>query len=328
MIKSNTNRFQKDFIGFKPENGAVEYIVTEEKKDEILKVFSRIKKLLNDGENPADIAVLFRTNRQAEKMAAILFRNQIPFQSNEKIQSKYEHWMFQDLQAYYRLANKHLDNKSSDARRDLSRVLNHPNRYLFGYDYIVHGLNRRAMKATVYAKEKEPWKLNAAEGNIDLFFMLLKNLRGKKPSDFLRSLYSIGKYKKYLEDYADFRNMEVRDLSSIWKEYQHDASTYNDWVEWGKYIVKYNKELKETLKNKDGIMLSTMHGSKGLEWKHVFIIDCVEGVCPSPKAETAEELEEERRLFYVAMTRAKEHLYLCYYKAEEGKTVVASPYIM
>lgn len=74
--------------------------------------------------------------------------------------------------------------KSSDARRDLSRVLNHPNRYLFGYDYIVHGLNRRAMKATVYAKEKEPWKLNAAEGNIDLFFMLLKNLRGKKPSDF------------------------------------------------------------------------------------------------------------------------------------------------
>lgn len=110
--------------------------------------------------------------------------------------------------------------------------------------------------------------------------------------------------------------MEVRDLSSIWKEYQHDASTYNDWVEWGKYIVKYNKELKETLKNKDGIMLSTMHGSKGLEWKHVFIIDCVEGVCPSPKAETAEELEEERRLFYVAMTRAKEHLYLCYYKAE------------
>ena len=138
VIKSNTNRFQKDFIGFKPENGAVEYIVTEEKKDEILKIYSRIKKLLNDGENPADIAVLFRTNRQAEKMAAILFRNQIPFQSNEKIQSKYEHWMFQDLQAYYRLANKHLDNKSSDARRDLSRVLNHPNRYLFGYDYIVH----------------------------------------------------------------------------------------------------------------------------------------------------------------------------------------------
>ncbi len=68
VIKSNTNRFQKkDFIGFKPENGAVEYIVTEEKKDEILKIYSRIKKLLNDGENPADIAVLFRTNRQAEK---------------------------------------------------------------------------------------------------------------------------------------------------------------------------------------------------------------------------------------------------------------------
>ena len=115
VIKSNTNRFQKDFIGFKPENGAVEYIVTEEKKDEILKIFSRIKKLLNDGENPADIAVLFRTNRQAEKMAAILFRNQIPFQSNEKIQSKYEHWMFQDLQAYY---SKPDDSKTDDTKKD------------------------------------------------------------------------------------------------------------------------------------------------------------------------------------------------------------------
>lgn len=62
VIKSNTNRFQKDFIGFKPENGAVEYIVTEEKKDEILKIYSRIKKLLNDGENPADIAVCIRNS--------------------------------------------------------------------------------------------------------------------------------------------------------------------------------------------------------------------------------------------------------------------------
>ena len=69
-------------------------------------------------------------------------------------------------------------------------------------------------------------------------------------------------------------------------------------------------------------MLSTMHGSKGLEWKHVFIIDCVEGVCPSPKAETAEELEEERRLFYVAMTRAKEHLICVIIKQKKEKQLL------
>lgn len=141
----------------------------------------------------------------------------------------------------------------------------------------------------------------------------------------MQTLYRSGKYKKYLEDYAEYRNMDLRDLTSIWNEYVQDAETYNDWTEWGRYIVKYNRELKETLKNKKGIMLSTMHGSKGLEWKHVFIIDCVQGVCPSPKADTDEELEEERRLFYVAMTRAKEHLYLCYYQAEDGKAVVSSP---
>lgn len=142
VIKVNHNRFQKDFIGFRPEIGVVEYIVSKEKKNEIPAMFRKIKRLLEAGEDPSEIAVLYRTNRQAEKVAGILFRNHIPFQSNENIQSKYEHWMFQDLQAYYRLANKHLGNSNSDAKRDLARVINHPNRYLFGYDYITCGFEK------------------------------------------------------------------------------------------------------------------------------------------------------------------------------------------
>lgn len=327
VIRVNQNRFQKDFIGFKQEKGIVDYIVTNEKKNEIPALFRKIKSLLEQGEDPSNIAILFRTNRQAENVAATLFRNHIPFQSNENIQSKYQHWMFYDIQAYYRLANKHLGKSSDGVNIDLSRVLNHPNRYLYGYDFII-GLDKRRMKAAIYKKEKNYWKINAAEKNIDRFFLLLNNLKGKKPKEFLQTLYGAGQYRKYLEDYADFRNIEQQDLISMWKEYSQDASTYNDWTEWGRYIVKYNRELKETLKKKKGIMLSTMHGSKGLEWKHVFIIDCVQGVCPSPKADTAEELEEERRLFYVAMTRAKEQLHLCYYQAEDGKAVVSSPYIM
>ena len=98
----------------------------------------------------------------------------------------------------------------------------------------------------------------------------------------------------------------------------------------GHYFWKESKKMTgvEWFAEQESYVKQMETYTEGLEWKHVFIIDCVEGVCPSPKAETAEELEEERRLFYVAMTRAKEHLYLCYYKAEEGKTVVASPYIM
>ena len=79
---------------------------------------------------------------------------------------------------------------------------------------------------------------------------------------------------------------------------------------------------------KEGVRLSTMHGAKGLEWKHVFIIDCIDGMCPYTKATSDSEVEEERRLFYVAMTRAKEHLYFCSYRENNGKTVKQSPFVV
>ena len=237
VIKSNTNRFQKDFIGFKPENGAVEYIVTEEKKDEILKVFSRIKKLLNDGENPADIAVLFRTNRQAEKMAAILFRNQIPFQSNEKIQSKYEHWMFQDLQAYYRLANKHLDNKSSDARRDLSRVLNHPNRYLFGYIIFLckfdpFGLAR--IKYTFMQTCQEDYRIKLGD---DAYIIYINPFGMKEnPTEDMIALMS------YLRGEMIKRNSFIEDLDAAVKR----AREKEDWkVEYMALSLKFQDAMEE-----------------------------------------------------------------------------------
>ena len=138
-----------------------------------------------------------------------------------------------------------------------------------------------------------------------------------------------GTYKKYLGEYAAFRNENVDDLMWIWDRYKKDASEHNNWTDWGRYIIGYNMKLEESQNQKDGVMLSTMHCSKGLEWKYVFIIDCVKGICPHKNAETDEEIEEERRLFYVAMTRAKENLYLYSYKQKrKGATVRISPFVL
>jgi DNA helicase-2/ATP-dependent DNA helicase PcrA len=106
-----------------------------------------------------------------------------------------------------------------------------------------------------------------------------------------------------------------------------DAKEHDDWTAWGRYILQYNKALEAAQKNKSGVVLSTMHCSKGLEWKHVFIIDCVDEICPYIKAKDAAAIEEERRLFYVAMTRAKEHLYLYSYEENNGKRVKPSPFL-
>lgn len=91
--------------------------------------------------------------------------------------------------------------------------------------------------------------------------------------------------------------------------------------------MRYNHTMEEAQKNREGVTLSTMHCSKGLEWKQVFLIDCVDGICPYEKAESDAAKEEERRLFYVAMTRAKENLYLCTYEEKGRDKVKPSPFL-
>ena len=91
--------------------------------------------------------------------------------------------------------------------------------------------------------------------------------------------------------------------------YKKDSRRFSTMEEWLLYIKKRSMNMN---KNSDqGVCLSTMHRSKGLEWKNVYIIDCNEGYVP-PKVVSSEDVEEERRLFYVAVTRAKERLYITY----------------
>ena len=85
------------------------------------------------------------------------------------------------------------------------------------------------------------------------------------------------------------------------------------------YIEHYAEVLQEPAEKKEGIFLMTMHGSKGLEFDTVYLPDCNEGQIPSDKSVTEEELEEERRMFYVAMTRARQKLCLFTYKGKTGK---------
>lgn len=322
LIRKNKTRFSKDFLAFHNEEGRIERIEKQTRQQELFTVVSRIQALLKAGEDQNQIAVLYRTNQQAESLAAILADAKIPFVSTEKIQSVYKHWMFLDLQAFYRLANKR-----DWTSKDLSRVLNHPQRFLNDYQYIRAGLNRRKMMQVAMSNKAEAWKQDKAISNISQFFNLLKKLEGKEPYDFLRILSLNGEYIKYLKEYAEFFQMDLNELMDIWDRYEADAKWLKTWRDWGLYVLKYNKVMDEAQKKQEGVMLSTMHSSKGLEWKNVFLIDCVDGICPYEKAKDESALEEERRLFYVAMTRAKECLYLCNYSEKGNSKVKPSPYI-
>ena len=90
-------------------------------------------------------------------------------------------------------------------------------------------------------------------------------------------------------------------------------------TEWKEYIEQFEEALKDSGEDKEGVHIITMHACKGLEYPVVFLPDCNEGKIPHKKATSPEEIEEERRLFYVAMTRAKKHLEILYIEDELKK---------
>ena len=162
--------------------------------------------------------------------------------------------------------------------------------------------------------------------NAETLFQHFKILNTfSKPEVFMNYLYKATGYNDYLKEYAKLRKLDVKELTVVWNNLLDEAKLYGSWDAWGRYIVAYNRQLQQANKSKDGITLSTMHRAKGLEWDYVFIINCVDGTIPHSNAMTPEEIEEERRLFYVAMTRAKDFLYLSAYK-EDGKDI-SSPFI-
>ena len=139
----------------------------------------------------------------------------------------------------------------------------------------------------------------------------------------MKELRIIGGYDAYLKSYSAYRNMDKTELTGIMDSYLSDInenkiSTMEEWMEYAKGVNTKIESINKS-RNKVGVTISTMHKSKGLEWDVVFILGANEGVIPSPKVAKLGDIEEERRLFYVAATRARKELYISYTENEMGK---------
>ena len=119
----------------------------------------------------------------------------------------------------------------------------------------------------------------------------------------------------YLKEYAQQRKIREDELMDILDELQESARDFRSYEQWFRHMDEYREELKRqsgaSRQHKgDSITIATMHSSKGLEFQAVFLVDANEGITPHKKAVLEADMEEERRLFYVAMTRAMEYLYI------------------
>lgn len=314
-IQKNTVRFDKDFISFrgkeKGENGTVLYSLRKDKSEEIGALIQKIEDRHKSGIAYKDMAVLFRTNKQANPIVEALERKNIPYNSSEKINSVFDNWIFDDIKAYIELG------MGINTDYNLQRIINHPNRFLQskrfkGIEYSMRGL-RHAIR--YMERQGAPrWQQEAAEESLEILY---KNFGSGKikntssPATVFQGLDAV-KYIKYLETSAEFRKEdkevyieEYNYLKNIALQFK-TVKNFLDYVKKDLYLAKSRNKKKD----ENGIAIMTMHSSKGLEWNSVFLSGVSQGLVPSARAKAKEDIEEERRIFYVAMTRAKDYLYI------------------
>ena len=145
---------------------------------------------------------------------------------------------------------------------------------------------------------------------------------------------SIG-YDSFLSEYAKEKSIDIGELIAIEDELESSGSGIEDPTEWilkqerdRQAIEEIKSKDKDYKENLDSVKLMTFHASKGLEFKIVYIIDANERITPYHKAATEDDIEEERRMFYVAMTRAKERLNICYLETKAHRNIDISRFVL
>lgn len=316
LISGNEDRFGKKFISARGEAGIignVTYRKFRSRKEELDEIIRLAGEMHDMGTPWTEIAVLFRTNQQAQLPVMAMSAAGIPFYTTENVESIYDGWIFGDIRAY---ADLSMGNGNND---DILRVLNHPMRYLSEDAFRGVSFSYRDFRNAIgYLKKDEYWKYERADDTIHDWIEALGPgvLKPDDPPDklFKALLGPHGvRYGDYIADYAKFRNTEPKEFDDVLDELKAESAKFGTIREWFAYADDYRRKLAEERKkgkNRSGITLTTMHKAKGLEWKTVFIIDVHDGLVPYEQKDEETDLEEERRLFYVAMTRAKDNLYI------------------
>ena len=192
-------------------------------------------------------------------------------------------------------------------RKDFLKIMNRPKRYISR-----DSLDEETVAFDVWEwfYEDKPWVAERIQ-RLEYDIKMLSTMSPYAAINYIRR--GIG-YDEFCVEYADYRRMNVEDLYEVLEELQNSAKgfdTYNDWFE---HIENYTAELEKIYRqqnqNPESVALATLHSSKGLEYDNVYIIDVNEGIMPYKKAVLDNEVEEERRMFYVGMTRAKKKLHL------------------
>lgn len=317
VIVNNTMRYPKEIHGVKAAGEKIEVhgFVTQAQENTFL--VRKVKEYLEGGYRPEDIAVLFRTNTGGRLMISKFMEYNIPFRMRDIMPNIYEHWIARDIISYIRMA------QGSRERKEFLRVINRPKRYVSREALDSMEISFENLRE--YYEDKE-WMTERID-KLEYDLGLLKNMTPYAAINFIRR--GIG-YEEYLFDYAQYRRMKPEELYEILNELQEAAKNFKTYEDWFRHMEEYAETLKRQAKEQQdshAVNFTTLHSAKGLEFPIVFLADANEGNMPHRKAVLDADMQEERRMFYVGMTRAKEHLHIYYAREKYGKVLQPSRFV-
>jgi len=318
VIGANRSRYAKTVTGVRGGGEPVRVARFKNVREESEYLARQIRSAAQKGISFHEMAVLVRTNAAGRYIASRLTDWQIPVAAAESAPDLYAHWIAQDILSYIRFAVAGMD------RRDFLQIMNRPLRYISRTCVDTQTVDFERLRMWY---EDKPWMI-ARLDEMERDIRTVAKLRPYAAVNYIRR--AIG-YDDYIRTYAQEKGADEEELFQIAGEVMEDAANYESFVQWSAGIeaareTRRQKEAQRSVRagtaegsQQNGVLLATLHAAKGLEFSTVFLPDVNEGMLPYRKASLNSEVEEERRLFYVGMTRAKDILHIMYVQDRFGR---------
>lgn len=327
LIEKNTNRYEK-VIKCGQGNGAkVNYISPEDSEEEAVYIAKDIKnKVQEDYTEYTDFAVIYRTNIQSRALVDVFMDMRIPFVVKDSIVTIYDHWAAQDILAYLRIG------VNPNSNKDWIRIINKPFRYISKDNLNLIKDEPDFINSLINKCDLHPKQVKTIN-DLDIDISYVKGLNPKNAISYIRTTLD---YDRYILDYCANRKIKTNGLIEILNELESSATNSKTIQEYLEHIERVKSEIVDNKNNKetDGVIFTTMHSAKGLEFKNVYIIGANEGTIPHEKSyeiddeeKKNDQIEEERRLMYVAITRAEENICISSPINKYGKRVSKSRFV-
>ena len=348
VIRRNTDRFSKNIRPPAGRCAGEDVLISgfENIKDEADFIINEIRRLKRKGLAFSDIAILFRNNADMEYISKCLGDAGIEFSGKTKENNFYKHFICRDITAYIRAACAYPDCSLSD----ILLIMNRPVRYI-SREALSYGEAPFSSMKLRYAANRR------MEPVIKKFETDLKRIQTLSPFAAVKYIRKVTGYDHYLEEQAAESGGDMEKYEEVFKRIEEEAGVIPTLPKWLKFVDEKLAEnsgaascpdnsmrgfhsmaasiptrtgstaSSDQVLPEDAVNIMTIHASKGLEWEAVFIPLCNDNIIPGKNVNTLSSLEEERRILYVAMTRAKNYLYISYVEKMHDKKTKPSRFI-